>query len=114
MNNFVKKDTEIRAPGKDLFYELDTVAGMETVYLIASAQAMADIDWLLEKMEQAGADSLCAATLEKTIHTRGIGRITEGKKASFSLSDGKRVEKVTDVVMGRGAVVRKLSLIHVP
>lgn len=114
MNNFVKKDTEVRAPGKDLFYELDTVPGMETVYLIASAQPMADIDWLLEKMEKAGADSLYATTLEKSIQTRGIGRITEGKKASFSLSDGQRVEKVTDVVMGRGAVVRKLSFTHLP
>jgi len=114
MNNFVKKDTEVRAPGRDLFYELDTATGRETVYLIAAAQPMADVDWLLEKMEQAGADSLHAARLAKTIQTRGISRITEGKKASFSLSDGKRVEKVTEVVMGKGAVVRKLSFIHVP
>jgi len=113
-NNFIQKDTEVRSPGKDLFYELDTVTGIETVYLIASTQPMADVAWLLEKMEQAGADTLYAATLEKTIQTRGIGRITEGKKASFSLSDGKRVEKVTEVVMGKGAVVRKLSFNHLP
>lgn len=83
-------------------------------YLIASAQPMADVDWLLEKMERAGADTQCAATLEKAIQTRGIGRITAGEKASFSLSDGKRVDKVTEVVMGKGAVMRKLSFNHIP
>ncbi|MFZ5519489.1 MAG: DUF4384 domain-containing protein [Candidatus Zhuqueibacterota bacterium] len=114
MNNFVRKRADVRAPGKNLFYELDTATGVETIYLIASAHPMPDIDWLLEKMEQAGADSLCAATLERTIHTRGIGRITEGRKAGFSLSDGQQVEKVTEVVTGKGAVVRKLSFTHLP
>lgn len=113
-NNFVKKDTEVRAPGRDLFYELDTATGIETVYLIASTQPMADMDWLLEKMEQAGGEAQYASALEKTIQARGIGRVTAGKKASFSLSDGKRVEKVTDVVKGKGAVVRKLSFNHLP
>jgi len=113
-NNFVKKGTEIRAPGPNLFYELDTVTGIETVYLIASAQPMADVDWLLEKMEKAGGEAQYAAAIEKSLQARGIGRITAGKKASFSLSDGKRVEKVTEVVMGKGAVVRKLSFRHVP
>lgn len=37
-NNFVKKDTEVRAPGRDMFYELDTVTGIETVYLICRLQ----------------------------------------------------------------------------
>jgi len=113
-NNLVTKDTEVRAPGRDLFYELDTITGIETVYLIASVQPMPDIDWLLEKMEQAGGEPQYAVALEKSIQTRGIGRVTAGKKASFSLSNGKKIEKVTEVVMGKGDVIRKLSFNHLP
>ncbi len=85
---------------------------MEIRHLIVLVQSMVDVDWLLEKMEKAGSDSLDAIKLAATIQTRGIGRITEGKKASFLLSDGKRVDKVTEVIMGKGAVVRKLSFTH--
>lgn len=113
-NNFVKKDTEVLAPGQNLFYELDTATGIETVYLIASTKPMADVDWLLEKMEQAGGEIEYASAIEKSIQSRGIGQISPGKKASFSLSDGKQIEKVTEVVMGKGAVVRKLSFKHLP
>lgn len=112
MNNFVRRDTEVRAPGRELFYELDRVTGVETVYLIASAQPLADMDWLLEKMEKAGEESPYAAALEKSIQARGIARISAGNRVSFALSDGTRVEKVAEVVMGRGAVVRKLSFEH--
>jgi hypothetical protein len=47
-------------------------------------------------------------------HRFGIDQLTQEERVSFSLNDGKRVEKVTDVVMGRGAVVRKLSFTHLP
>ncbi len=112
-DNLVKKDTEVRAPGANLSYELDTEAGIETLYMIASAQPVPRLNWLLEKMEKAG-NEMSQATLTRAIRTRGISCITQGKKTSFSLSDGKRIEKVTEVIQGRGAVVRKLSFNHLP
>lgn len=114
LDNLVKKDAEIRAPGPDLYYELDAVTGRETVYLIASAKPMQRLNWLLEKMEKAGGEVEHPEALVRSIRARGIGRVTTGGKASFSLSDGKRIEKVTEVLKGRGAVVRKVSFNHLP
>jgi len=43
---------------------------------------------------------------------RGVGGITKGQAATYTLSDGKRVQKVTDVVTGTGSVVRAVSILH--
>ena len=43
---------------------------------------------------------------------RGVGGISKGKAASYTLSDGQVIEKVTDVVSGTGAVVRAVSFKH--
>ena len=114
IESFVEGDTGIRSPGANLFYELDNVTGTEMIYLVASTQPMVDVDWLLEKMEKAGGDNQNAQLLEKTIKGRGIGKIIQGRKTSFSLSNGKRMEKVTDVVTGEGTFVRVLSFKHLP
>ena len=40
---------------------------------------------------------------------RGVGGITRGQAATYTLSDGKKIQKVTDVVTGTGSVVRAVS-----
>ena len=43
---------------------------------------------------------------------RGVGGITKGQAVTYMLSDGKKIQKVTDVVTGTGSVVRALSFHH--
>jgi hypothetical protein len=39
----------------------------------------------------------------------GMGGITKGQAVTYTLSDGKKIQKVTDVVTGTGSVVRAVS-----
>jgi len=41
---------------------------------------------------------------------RGVGGITKGQAVTYTLSDGKKIQKVTDVVTGTGSVVRAVSI----
>jgi hypothetical protein len=43
---------------------------------------------------------------------RGVGGIVKGRTVIYSLSDGKKIQKVTDVVTGTGSVVRAVSFQH--
>ena len=43
---------------------------------------------------------------------RGVGGITKGDAVTYMLSDGKKIQKVTDVVTGTGSVVRAVSFLH--
>ena len=43
---------------------------------------------------------------------RGIGGITKGQAVTYMLSDGKKIQKVTDVVTGTGSAVRAVSFLH--
>ena len=43
---------------------------------------------------------------------RGVGGITKGDAVTYTLSDGKKIQKVTDVVTGTGSVVRAVSFLH--
>jgi hypothetical protein len=43
---------------------------------------------------------------------RGVGGITKGNEVTYTLSDGKKIQKVTDVVTGTGSVVRAVSFQH--
>jgi hypothetical protein len=43
---------------------------------------------------------------------RGIGGMTKGQSVIYTLSDGKKNQKVTDVVTGTGSVVRAVSFLH--
>jgi hypothetical protein len=109
---FMKKGTETRVPGEGLYFELDENTGMETLYLLASPVPLADVEWLLEKMGKAGTDSSADAALNRSIATRGIARIVPGSKAAFTLTGGKTVEKVTEILTGEGSLMRKLSFNH--
>ena len=46
------------------------------------------------------------------IMQRGVGGITKGQAVTYTLSDGKKIEKVTEVVTGTGSVVRAVSFLH--
>jgi hypothetical protein len=109
---FLKMGTEAKIPGDGLYFELDDKPGLETLYLLASPAPLADVEWLLEKMEKAGMDSSVNAALSRSIATRGISRIVPGAKAAFTLTGGKTVEKVTELVMGKGSLMRKLGFNH--
>jgi hypothetical protein len=39
----------------------------------------------------------------------GVGGITKDQVVTYTLSDGKKIEKVTDVVTGMGSVVKAVS-----
>ena len=44
-----------------------------------------------------------------TVMQRGVGGITKGQAVTYTLSDGKKLQKVTDVVTATGSVVRAMS-----
>ena len=41
----------------------------------------------------------------------GVG-VTKGAHVTYTLSDGKKIQNVTDVVTGTGSVVRAVSFQH--
>ena len=43
---------------------------------------------------------------------RGVGGIVKGNSVTYTLSDGKKIQNVTDVVTGSGSVVRAVSFQH--
>ena len=43
---------------------------------------------------------------------RDVGGITKGQAVPYVLSDGKKIQKVTEVVTGTGSVVRAVSFQH--
>jgi hypothetical protein len=49
---------------------------------------------------------------EESPPQRGVGGITKGQAVTYTLSDGKKIEKVTEVVTGTGSVVRAVSFLH--
>ena len=40
---------------------------------------------------------------------RRVGGIVKGNSVTYTLSDGKKIQRVTDVVTGTGSVVRAVS-----
>jgi hypothetical protein len=49
---------------------------------------------------------------EESPPERGVGGITKCNAVIYTLSDGKKIQKVTDVVTGTGSVVRAASFQH--
>jgi CHAT domain-containing protein len=103
-------------PRRDLWYWLDDETGTETVYVLASEKPMTDIRGLLAKMMVTDDNGKKNASQEIkrqiTIMQRGVGGITQGQTVTYTLSDGKKIQKVTDVVTGTGSVVRAVSFQH--
>jgi hypothetical protein len=111
-DNRVRPGTDYVLPQRGLFYELDEVPGTETIYLIASASSMNDLAWLLEKMEKTGDSGVVAGLLTDRMGSRGIAKVVPGRTQSYDLTGGGKVQKVTEVVQGQGAWVRKVSFEH--
>ena len=115
-SGYVSAGKQLVLPGRDLWFWLDESPGTETIYVLASEKPMTDIRGLLAKMESAddaGQQLVSRQIKEKiAIMQRGIGGITKGQAVTYTLSDGKKIQKVTEVVTGTGSVVRAVSFLH--
>ena len=114
---FLDGGRKIAVPDKDLWFWLDEHAGTETVYVLASEEPLHDIRGLLSKMDKASAGErkrLSGRQIRqqiKIVERGGVG-VAKGKTVSYPLSDGRLVQKVTEVVAGSGSVVRAISFEH--
>jgi class 3 adenylate cyclase/CHAT domain-containing protein len=113
---FVEAGRKLVVPARDLWFWLDENTGTETIYVLASEKPMSDLRGLLAKMEggdEAGQKRASQEIKERiAVMQRGVGGITKGQAVTYTLSDGKKIEKVTDVVAGTGSVVRAVSFLH--
>jgi CHAT domain-containing protein len=116
---FIEPGHKMAVPDKDLWFWLDSEPGTETIYTLASEQAIPDIHDLLSRMEKVGhADQThLGSETERGIQIteRGIGGVATGKTISFPQDDAsqlQRIKKVTEVVASTGAVVRAISFEH--
>jgi CHAT domain-containing protein len=113
---FLEQGRKVVVPARDLWFWLDENTGTETIYVLTSEKPMADIQGLLAKMEavdDAGKKRV-AQEIKQRIATvqRGVGGITKGQTVTYTLSDGKKIQKVTEVVTGTESVVRAVSFLH--
>jgi CHAT domain-containing protein len=112
----VEGGKKLVVPGPDLWFWLDERPGTETIYVLASEKPMQDIKSLLAKMEAADEEAKRTAAQEIQRHIkimqRGVGGITKGQVVTYRLTDGKKIEKVTEVVTGTGVAVRSVSFHH--
>ena len=113
---FIEGGRKAAIPDKDLWFWLDDNPGTETIYVLALEKPMSDIRELLRKMEKANEAERkrLAGEMKQQIKIveRGVGGVDKGKTVSYTLSDGRTIQKVTDVVAGSGAVVRAVSFHH--
>jgi hypothetical protein len=49
---------------------------------------------------------------EKSSSQRSVDDITKGQTVTYTLSDGKKIQKVTEIVTGTESVVRAVSFLH--
>ena len=115
--SFLEQARRVVVPARDLWFWLDEHTGTETIYVLTSEKAMPDIQGLLAKMEAVDDDAgkkRVAQEIKQRIATvqRGVGGITKGQTVTYTLSDGKKIQKVTDVVTGTESVVRAVSFLH--
>lgn len=106
-------------PDKDLWFWLDKQTGTETIYTLASEQAIPNVHGLLNQMEKVGQAEHAGLWSETEqdiqINERGIGGIATSKTVSFrqdSAAQLQQIKKVTEVVASTGAVVRAISFEH--
>jgi hypothetical protein len=107
---------KVVVPARDLWFWLDEHTGTETIYVLASEKPMTDIRELLAQMEggsEAGQKRVAQEIKQRiAVLQRGVGGITKGQAVTYMLSDGKKIQKVTDVVTGTRSVVRAVSFLH--
>ncbi len=101
-------------PSRDLWFWLDEHPGRETLYVMASEKPMSDIQSLLAQIESVDDEGKrhVSQELKRKIVQRGLAVVDKGPAATFALSDGKTIQRVTEVVTGTGSVVRAVSFQH--
>ena len=113
---FIEAGGKAVIPRRDLWFWLDEQAGTETIYVLASEKPMSDVQRLLAKMqaaEETDKQRVSQEIKERIVSIqRGVGGITKGQAVTYTLSDGKKIQKVTEVVSGTGSVVRAISFHH--
>jgi hypothetical protein len=114
---FLEQGRKIVVPARDLWFWLDEHPGTETIYVLTSEKPMGDIQGLLAKMaavDDASGKNRVAQEIKQRIAIvqRGVGGITKGQAVTYTLSDGKKIQKVTEVVTGTESVVRAVSFLH--
>lgn len=114
---FLEQGRKIVVPARDLWFWLDEHTGTETIYVLTSEKPMSDIQGLLAKMaavDDASDKTRVAQEIKQRIAIvqRGVGGITKGQAVTYTLSDGKKIQKVTEVVTGTESVVRAVSFLH--
>ena len=113
---FLEQGRKVVVPANDLWFWLDEHTGTETIYVLTSEKPMSDIQGLLAKMEtvdDAGKNGVAQEIKQRiAIVQRGVGGITKGQAVTYTLSDGKKIQKVTEVVTGTESVVRAVSFLH--
>ena len=113
----LEQGRKVVVPARDLWFWLDEHTGTETIYVLTSEKPMSDIQGLLAKMETvddaAGKKHVAQEIKQRiAIVQRGVGGITKGQAVTYTLSDGKKIQKVTEVVTGTESVVRAVSFLH--
>ena len=77
---------------------------------------MTDLEWIIDRIEKLGDNAAgMIALLDGTLRTRGgntRGAKVAARKATGKLSSGKTVEKVTEMITGKGALVRVVTVDH--
>ncbi len=115
-SGLIQPGGSVAIPSKDLWFWLDEHPGTETIYVLTSEKPMSDIRGLLAKMaavDDAGQQRVSQEIKQRiAIVQRGVGGITKGPAVTYSLSDGKKIQNVTDVVTGTGSVVGAVSFDH--
>ena len=113
-SGMVEAGKSLIVPGAGTWFWLDDSAGTETIYVLASEKPMTDIRGLLARMQTADDKGQQRASQEIkeriAVLQRVVGGITKGQAVTYTLSDGKKIQKVTDVVTGTGSVVRAVSI----
>ncbi len=67
----------------------------------------------MESGDDAGQKRACQEIKKRiAVMQRGVGGITKGQAVTYTLSDGKKIQKVRDVVTGPRSVVRAVSFQH--
>ena len=104
-------------PSEDQAYQLDAVTGPETFYLAVSPRPMVDLEWIISRIKQADGTPKeeMVAMLEGTLRVRGArgaGRVVPGRKQQVQTPGGRATEQVTQMLQGKGALMRVITLDH--
>ena len=100
-------------PNREQAYQFDNISGTETFYLAVSPVSMDDLDWMIARIRQ-GEGSSMAAMLDGTLKARmrGAGAVIAGPKRQVETLGGRLTQQVTQMLVGKGALVQVFTLEH--